>query len=87
MIKTVSFMLFALVLEAIGVVLLSKGLKEVGDLGQIAVGEILRVHHASAVEAHNADDHLLVRRSLEYEGGPEHLSGPTRDGKRANSSG
>ena len=43
MIKTVSFMLFALVLEAIGVVLLSKGLKEVGDLGQIAVGEILRV--------------------------------------------
>ena len=43
MIKTVAFMLFALVLEAVGVVLLSKGLKEIGDLGHIAVGEILRV--------------------------------------------
>ncbi len=32
-----------------------------------AVGEILRVHHASSVEAHHADNHLLVGRSLECE--------------------
>ena len=43
MIKTVSFMVFALVLEAIGVVLLSKGLKEIGDMPRISVGEILRI--------------------------------------------
>jgi len=43
MIKTVSFMVFALVLEAIGVVLLSKGLKEIGEMPRITVGEILRI--------------------------------------------
>lgn len=43
MIKTVSFMVFALVLEAIGVVLLSKGLKEIGEMPRINVGEILRI--------------------------------------------
>lgn len=43
MIRLLLVLLFGLVLEAIGVVLLSKGIKEIGDMAQVSVGEIVRL--------------------------------------------
>src|SRR5260221_1908127 len=43
MAKLIVFLLFALTLEAVGVVLLSQGLRQIGDLQQITFGEVARV--------------------------------------------
>ncbi|HTH47728.1 MAG TPA: hypothetical protein VMB21_09480, partial [Candidatus Limnocylindria bacterium] len=43
MIRLLLVLLFGLLLEAIGVVLLSKGIKEIGDLAQVNAGEIVRL--------------------------------------------
>ncbi len=43
MIRLLLVLLAGLVLEAIGVVLLSKGIKEIGDMAQVSVGEIVRL--------------------------------------------
>lgn len=43
MIRLLFVLLVGLVLEAIGVVLLSKGIKEIGDMAQVNVGEIVRL--------------------------------------------
>jgi len=43
MLKLIVILLVALVFEAIGVVLLSAGLKQIGDMGAVSVSEIKRV--------------------------------------------
>ena len=43
MIRLLLVLLAGLVMEAIGVVLLSKGIKEIGDLAQVSAGEIIRL--------------------------------------------
>lgn len=40
MAKLIAILLFGLVLEAVGVVVLSRGLKQIGEVKQISVGEI-----------------------------------------------
>jgi len=60
MIRTIGFILFALVLEAIGVVYLSKGLKQVGGVERFSAGEILRVVKAGA-----ANGNVLLGVALE----------------------
>ena len=60
MIKTIAFILFALVLEAIGVVYLSKGLKQVGEVARLNFGEILRV-----VKSGVTNGNILIGVALE----------------------
>jgi drug/metabolite transporter (DMT)-like permease len=43
MAKVVLILLLALLFEAVGVVFLSKGLKEIGEVGRVSVSEILAV--------------------------------------------
>lgn len=43
MIRLLLVLLFGLLLEATGVVLLSKGIKEIGDMAQVNVGELVRL--------------------------------------------
>ncbi|MHB1307323.1 MAG: hypothetical protein ACYDC1_01370 [Limisphaerales bacterium] len=43
MLKLVSILLIGLVLEAVGVVLLSQGLHEIGELKRVSAGEIARL--------------------------------------------
>ena len=43
MLKLIIILLFALVLEAVGVVLLSHGLKQIGEMPHWSVGEVLRM--------------------------------------------
>jgi drug/metabolite transporter (DMT)-like permease len=60
MIKTIAFILFALVLEAIGVVYLSQGLKQIGEAARLNFGEILRV-----VKAGVTNGNILLGVALE----------------------
>ncbi|MBL9127859.1 MAG: EamA family transporter [Verrucomicrobiales bacterium] len=46
--KFVTILLVGLVLEAVGVVFLSRGMKEVGEMGKIGVAEVVRVVKAGA---------------------------------------
>ncbi len=43
MIRLLIVLCFGLLMEAVGVVLLSKGIKEIGDMAQVDPGEILRL--------------------------------------------
>lgn len=43
MVRLLCVLLFGLLMEAVGVVLLSKGLKEIGELASVSVPEILRL--------------------------------------------
>ncbi len=43
MIRLLTVLCFGLLLEAVGVVLLSKGIKEIGDMVQVDIGELLRL--------------------------------------------
>ena len=43
MIKLIAILVVALLFEAVGVVLLSKGLKEIGELQRVSAGEIKRL--------------------------------------------
>lgn len=43
MIRLLLVLLFGLILEAIGVVLLSRGIKEIGEMSQVNVSEIVRL--------------------------------------------
>lgn len=43
MIRLLTVLCFGLLLEAVGVVLLSKGIKEIGDMAQVDLGELLRL--------------------------------------------
>lgn len=46
MIRLVTVLLFGLCLEAVGVVFLSRGLKEVGEMDRVSVSEVLRLLRA-----------------------------------------
>ncbi|MCC7374524.1 MAG: EamA family transporter [Verrucomicrobiales bacterium] len=50
MFKFVVILLVGLMLEAIGVVLLSRGLKRIGDMERVSVSEVVRVVKAGATE-------------------------------------
>lgn len=50
MLKFVVILLIGLMLEAIGVVLLSRGLKRIGDMERVSVSEVVRVVKAGATE-------------------------------------
>ena len=43
MIRLLTVLCFGLLMEAVGVVLLSKGIKEIGDMAQVDLGELLRL--------------------------------------------
>ena len=43
MVRLLCVLLFGLLMEAVGVVLLSKGLKEIGELASVSIPEILRL--------------------------------------------
>ena len=43
MIRLLTVLCFGLLLEAVGVVLLSKGIKEIGVMAQVDIGELLRL--------------------------------------------
>ncbi len=43
MIRLLTVLSFGLLMEAVGVVLLSKGIKEIGDMAQVDLGELLRL--------------------------------------------
>lgn len=50
MLKFVAILLTGLMLEAVGVVLLSRGLKQIGDMERVSVPEIVRVVKAGATQ-------------------------------------
>ncbi|MFM7554689.1 MAG: EamA family transporter [Verrucomicrobiota bacterium] len=60
MIRLITVLLVGLCLEAIGVVFLSRGLKEVGEMDRVSVPEILRLLRAGITNRH-----LLVGIALE----------------------
>ena len=60
MFKFVLILLVGLVLEAVGVVLLSRGLKDIGELRQVNVAEVLRVARAGAT-------HPLILTGVAFE--------------------
>ena len=52
MFRLLIVLFFGLLLEAVGVVLLSKGIKELGDLAQVSVGEVARFIGRGATNRH-----------------------------------
>lgn len=52
MLKFIVILLFGLVLEAVGVVLLSRGLKEIGELQRVTVAEMLRLARNGVTNPH-----------------------------------
>src|SRR6266571_5257281 len=43
MAKLIALLLFALILEALGVVFLSQGLRQIGEIQQLSFGEVARI--------------------------------------------
>lgn len=52
MIRLLSVLVIGLLLEAIGVVLLSRGLREIGEMERISATEVLRLVRAGATNRH-----------------------------------
>lgn len=52
MTRLVLVLLFGLIMEAVGVVLLARGLKEIGEMERVSAGEILRMVKAGATNRH-----------------------------------
>jgi multidrug transporter EmrE-like cation transporter len=52
MTRLVLVLLFGLVMEAVGVVLLSRGLKEVGEMERVSAGEVFRLVKTGATNRH-----------------------------------
>lgn len=50
MLKFVVILIIGLVLEAVGVVLLSRGLKQIGEMERVSVSEIVRIVKAGATQ-------------------------------------